>query len=135
MRRFFESFIFIFIFWASIILVWYLGFIYDFWFRFWWFDIPLHFSGGLWSFVAVSYTLRKFNIVIEGSRKELVSFILLISSIALIGVVWEFAELIFDRYVFRTGFTFLPGVFEDTLLDLLMDILGGIIGFVFYKKR
>ena len=51
------------------------------------------------------------------------------------GVLWEFFEFVMDRYIVFTRFTYLFGVFEDTLLDLLMDILGGAIAFLLYFKN
>ena len=57
-------------------------------------------------------------------------FVATIGIVALIGVLWEFFELILDRYIIHTGFTYLPNVFEDTLLDLFWDLAGGTIMFL-----
>ena len=54
----------------------------------------------------------------------------LIGLVALVGVGWEFFEFIWDRFIWHAGFTYLPGIYEDTLSDLFFDLLGGATGFV-----
>ena len=60
--------------------------------------------------------------------------IILLGIVAPVGVLWEFGEFVVDRFILNTGFMCLEGIFEDTLADLLFDILGGAAGFFFYKR-
>ena len=45
---------------------------------------------------------------------------------ALVGVLWEFFEFGLNRYIVHIGFI----NYEDTLLDLFFDLLGGAVGFI-----
>lgn len=75
--------------------------------------------------------LLKNKVGFEAAKlKSLVWFIAAIGFVALVGVLWEFFEIILDRYVTLAGYTYLPGVFEDTLLDLFLDLVGGAAMFL-----
>ncbi len=67
-----------------------------------------------------------------GEHDGFYSFIIFIGFVALTGVLWEFFELVLDRYLIHNGYSFLPGVYEDTLSDLFFDLLGGTIAFLIY---
>ena len=82
--------------------------------HFWWLDIFVHFGGGLWVALAVSWLLLF-------ARRE-PRIIALICTAIVIGILWEIFEVLIgmtfeDKYVF------------DTTIDLLMDTAGGIAGY------
>jgi VanZ family protein len=90
----------------------------------WWFDIVMHFLGGLTVslFLHLLYTRRK--------SKDKASFttIILLSLAAafLVGLFWEVVE-------FKSDLTFTTGITygEDTLLDVIMDLVGAFVGGVY----
>lgn len=88
----------------------------------------MHFFGGLWVLSFILKLKNHYRIAITGEHDAVVSFFVLVGLVVLVGVLWEFAEFVSDRYILKTGFTHLRGVYEDTLKDLLMDVIGGGAG-------
>ena len=97
--------------------------------------MPLHFAGGFWAFLFSRALIKKLGFRIDGQFSGFAYFIWLIGAVVLIGVSWEFVEFIGDRFIFKFGFTYLPNVYEDVLLDLFMDLLGGILGWFIYRRH
>ncbi len=96
-----------------------------------WIDIPMHFIGGL----SISYTIVLFFNFFEERkfmeiRKEFLYFIFIVSSVALVAVLWEFYEF-FLKYFFNVNTQ--PSL-EDTLLDLFMGLFGGLFGSIVFRK-
>lgn len=101
-----------------------LGFIFDFYGRFWFFDTIMHFCGGLSAALFARYYFAKDlkNISRFGSLIFLVSFG------ATVGVFYEFFEYgisIFSKWTAGSlnNIDFFGDV-EDTISDLAMDTLG-----------
>jgi len=83
-----------------------------------WYDIMMHFLGGVW--------VALFALWIFSSRKisflpTHISFLQIVSLVICVGIVWELYEIMF-------GLTFVsdPEYWGDTILDLVMDTIGGI---------
>ena len=94
-----------------------------------WFDVPLHF---LWGFVGalVFYWLAyRFPGYINVEKNFLVSLVMVLSWVALGGVIWEFSEFIYDLMVYAKGFSASPVQFsiDDTIGDLAFDLFGATI--------
>ena len=92
----------------------------------------MHFLGGFWIYISARTLIKYFNFNMIGEHDGFYSFIIFIGFVALTGVLWEFFELVLDRYLIHNGYSFLPGVYEDTLSDLFFDLLGGTIAFLIY---
>lgn len=120
----------------AIILNFLLGFKFNF-YRFNWFDVSLHFLGGLGVYFIVSQYFRKDLTNLSWLHRT----IILTGVSVLVGVIWEFAEY---------GATAIPAVLSlpwdglsfigdlpDTLNDLGLDISGALFGSVlhFFRKR
>ncbi|MCP6720240.1 MAG: hypothetical protein KJI72_02920 [Patescibacteria group bacterium] len=113
-----------------------LGILLHWYNKYFFFDIIVHFSGGAWIiFAAFAFlpVLRENLNLMSKAR-----FVLSLALLALfIGVLWEIFEFSIDRYAFfRWGF--IPGVQGsplDTLLDLIIDTLGGIAAALYIKSR
>ena len=60
------------------------------------------------------------------------NLLFLLGIVALVGVLWEFTEFVWDRYIFQSGFTYFSGVYEDTLSDLFFDLLGGSLAYILF---
>jgi len=112
-------------------LSWSLDFLFDTYIIFPWIDIPMHFLGGF----SVGYMsilfLRFFKEerLIE-IRKWFVFAILIVSTVSLIAVLWEFWEFLMDLF-FQLSFQL---SLRDTLFDLFMGIIGGFFSAVIFRK-
>lgn len=135
MIPFFKSFAFAWIFLAVLLFVWVVGMWLNLPFLIWWFDMPLHFSGGFWAFLFSRALIKKLTSGIDGRFNGLTYFLCLIGMVALIGISWELTEFVWDRFIWHSGFTYLPGVYEDTLSDLFMDLSGGVLGWIIYRRH
>ena len=86
--------------------------------RFWWFDIAMHLIGG--SVVALGlFTLRDLRIIIPARYLQVVPVLLLVIVVAM---TWEVYEL-FIGVPIESDFV------VDTLTDLCMGTIGGLIGY------
>ncbi|OGG44752.1 hypothetical protein A2673_01825 [Candidatus Kaiserbacteria bacterium RIFCSPHIGHO2_01_FULL_50_13] len=81
--------------------------------KLWWYDIPTHFLGGVWVALALLWVSALLGVRIRW-------FIVLLVVLA-VGVLWELLE-------FGTGFTPKENYALDTILDLIMDVVGGVCG-------
>lgn len=86
---------------------------------FWWYDIVLHFLGGVWVALAL-YTA----IVYFGQTPAAAG---VIGGLIIVGILWEIFEL-------AIGAPREANYFLDTSLDLLMDVLGGFFGFLIGER-
>jgi VanZ family protein len=101
----------------------------NFWFwKYWWYDIMMHFLGGLWVGMMFLWFFYFSNIFEKFDKSFLNIVFASILSVWIIGVGWEVFEVWADPQYFREGYVF------DTVLDLIMDTLGAIIGGVIYYK-
>lgn len=92
--------------------------------RFWWFDIPMHFVGGVLVAISITLLLQIFSqekkIVLNS---KILEFLIIISITSLFAVSWEFMEFFFDFYFS----SHMQGNMTDTLKDLCMGLLGAYI--------
>ncbi|MBU4536520.1 hypothetical protein KJ603_00585 [Patescibacteria group bacterium] len=107
--------------------------------RFWWTDIVMHFMGGFWLafcgyyifYLSGWFKSLKFSSLKEKfySLTKKYSFLVISLSFVLsISLLWEVFELFF-AFPLKHGYVF------DTILDLIMDIIGwGVFYFLFLKK-
>ena len=87
---------------------------YLFW-RLWWFDIVLHTMGGLWVVLATGWLMLRYSVPPR--------ILPLLGVLICISVAWEFFELL-------TGFRREDNYAFDTGLDLVMDLIGGAVGYL-----
>lgn len=97
-----------------------------------WFDTSLHFLGGL----GVCLFLRQHFTKNLANLSNFVRILFLLGVTVLIGVLWEFAEYLGSQIVhYYGGAMRLGGDLADTLLDFVMDILGGLVGAIIPRSR
>lgn len=89
-----------------------------FW-KLWWFDILLHFLGGLWAALASAWFFALLS-----RRLNLFSIIL---CVLLIALGWEAFEYIL-------GFPREEAYLFDVFLDITMGVLGGLVGALFARS-
>lgn len=85
-----------------------------------WLDTPVHFAGGVWVALAAVWLSRVVH-------KPLRSLLGVVAVVLVVGVGWEVYEYFFtasysNYYIF------------DTSKDLLMDILGGLLGYLWAQR-
>ncbi|MEK7603907.1 MAG: hypothetical protein AAB461_02180 [Patescibacteria group bacterium] len=109
----------------------YFGF-YDYW----WFDVILHFLGGFFMAMLMVRYLADIK-----TQSKLKNYLIIVGAVILIGVIWEFAEYLanqtlteplYNNFGIRTYFI---GDLNDTLNDLLMDILGALSWLAIFRKK
>ena len=89
----------------------------------WWFDMPMHFLGGLW--LGLAFVWFFFNK--EFNWKLILKIIL---GVLLIGILWEIFEVILNNYTTQLPFNTL-----DTLSDIFFDLAGGTFAVLYFLKR
>jgi uncharacterized membrane protein YjdF len=96
-----------------------------------WFDMPMHFVGGLWAAILFFYLNEKFFKI----SNKLTIFITSISFVSLIGILWEFFEYVYSL-IFSSSqislFLIPMNLYRDTLGDLFFDLLGAIIFYLIF---
>ncbi len=97
--------------------------------RFWWFDILMHFLGGFWVSLTALW-LFYFSSFVKNYRKNLIDiFIISLTSVLVVGIGWEVFE-----FVIETSFS--NNYVADTILDLIMDVVGSlVITFLLLKTK
>ncbi len=101
------------------------SFYFDWYLNYFWFDMTLHFLGGFFiAMLAADYL--KDNLA--GSKLK--NLIVIVGVTAFIGVAWEFAEYLANQILIEPIYrnfgikTYFIGDLNDTINDLLMDIIG-----------
>lgn len=93
-----------------------------------WFDIYMHTFGGFIGALLVIYVLQKMGISPQSLPRKIIMFMFVCISVLAVGAIWELWEIF-------VGFTDPFTDVSDTILDLIMDTIGAIIGFVYYDKK
>ncbi|OGD69380.1 hypothetical protein A3I18_02375 [Candidatus Campbellbacteria bacterium RIFCSPLOWO2_02_FULL_35_11] len=102
---------------------------YFFYWRIWWFDILMHFLGGLWVGLSALW-LYVFSDYFKNPRRDAeFIFVLSVSSVAVVGIGWEVFEFLIES-------NYSSGYIEDTILDLIMDLIGALVaGTIVFKTN
>ena len=110
-----------------------LGSIMELYYKIWWFDLFVHFLSGLFTAFVSLIILKKKDLI---KKENLLFNIIFILAITLtIASFWEFLEFFSDRlfggdsqWVIKTGV-------DDTMTDMLIAFLGGIIFSIYFFIR
>jgi len=81
---------------------------------FWWYDVMLHFLGGAWVALALQWYASRYP--------RIVLILPTLAVVLMVGISWEIFEMLIGAPR-EADFAF------DTSLDILMDVLGGIVGY------
>lgn len=93
-----------------------------FYWQLWWFDIVMHFLGGVVVGLAALWALYGFHAQrgTVGTARQ--TFLWMMLAIVVVGVGWELFELRFNLYAsMHYG--------SDTTLDLIMDAIGALLAY------
>lgn len=111
-------------------LVWFLFFftiianLFGLFWIFWWFDMPMHFLGGIFVGFLVVYSVPSFFY-----KKNVHTFFIFLLVSLIIGLGWEFFEASMD-ILFKSKHT----NFLDSLSDLSFDLAGSIVSYLLLLK-
>lgn len=94
----------------------------------WWFDMPMHFLGGVFLAFIGMLIFRAFGF--SGLYKN-IFFVL--GFIVIIGLFWEFFEVGVDKFILYKSYNNINML--DTLSDLVFDIAGGLTGILYVIFR
>ncbi len=89
-----------------------------------WFDIPMHFLGGVVCALGIAI-LPFFRIQYIEKHSSFLLYMVLVLSI---GICWELFEYSVGLYHLETN------LISDIILDMCMDILGGAVGYGMVKS-
>ena len=97
----------------------------------WYFDMPMHFLGGLWLslFFIWFFSLTDFPRYVFYNHPDLKLFLQTIVFVLIVGVLWEFFEFFTNNYIGRDQFNIM-----DTSSDIFFDLAGGNLGFYYFLK-
>lgn len=97
-----------------------------------WFDIPMHFLGGMWVGMSVLwfylFSGKIKNVATQGKFRI---FITVVISVFLVAFLWE----VFEYVVFIMIPHGAPYNMPDTLGDILFGVFGGIAATLLFLKR
>ena len=91
----------------------------------WWFDMPMHFLGGLWVGILFIW-------IFYGKKLDFSLIFKIIISVFLIGIFWEIFEIVVNNFTLADPFNLL-----DTISDVCFDVAGGAfaIWYFYYISR
>jgi hypothetical protein len=93
-----------------------------------WFDIPMHFLGGFLIGLIVISIIKRVQLAVQKSDEILNKWLLFISvilAVLVVGLTWELWELF-------VGFTDVLSDKADTVMDVVMDLIGGFAAILYY---
>jgi hypothetical protein len=117
-----------------------LGMIGVYW-LYYWYDIPVHFLGGLaagvlgfdiWYFFVSELQVKK-----RWMRPWMIRFMFTMGIVSIIGIGWELHEFVLDfarSIVHGVKIVRQPSI-ADTMLDFVMDLSGGFVAYVITGHR
>src|SRR3989344_944311 len=110
----------------------------NYWYRsLGWIDIPAHFLGGVMAAAVFYWFFHKNPSYFDIARSFWVTLFLVLGWVALVGVLWEFTEFLYDLSIatYALPLKTLQFGLLDTLGDLLSDLFGGLALAIFIKLR
>jgi hypothetical protein len=121
-----------------VILIFHIIATFNYWYwTYLWLDMPMHFLGGFWAAMAAIALISNYQFPISKEsigQKFLPFLIVILSFVALVGVLWEFYEFLNDIFLSSKNYTqiFQQGA-ADTMGDLFFDLLGGAAFMLIFK--
>lgn len=103
-------------------------------YEYWWTDVAAHFLGGLAIAVSWCYVFKYTGFLeyFKNCPATAGQFLIIIALVVFIGVLWEIFEVMLDKII---GFRAHESWQIDTMGDLVMDMVGAGVGFLFIKQK
>lgn len=115
-------FIFFINFFASFVFSWY--------WTIWWFDMFMHFLGGIWVSLAFLWLFYTRFVTLIGKEKTFTVFALVFFSVFAVAFLWEIFEFSIDTFI-----TLKKQDIFDTLSDILLGLAGGMTGTLYFLYK
>lgn len=106
-----------------------LGIVYGWYLIYGWFSSVLHFLGGITAASLALWAWDRYVRIGLGGINPVALFLITLSAVALVGVVWEFFEFALDAGLFGTPHIISQPSVADTIGDLAIDLVGGAVFF------
>lgn len=110
--------------------------IFDLYYHYKWFDIPMHFLGGfvigLFAIAILNRTIESIQFKNKSRFGKFISPLFILGFVALIGIVWEWHEFLLDQ-INSVAVVHQPSV-GDTMADFVLDLFGGLIAMAFFWR-
>lgn len=95
----------------------------------WWYDMPLHFFGGVFTGLLVIWILLHYGSFAFYSTVKTVFLIL--SLVLIFGFAWELYEFFIKTVIYGQKF-----IFTDSLSDVFFDLAGGLEAcFIYFRHK
>lgn len=94
---------------------------------FWWFDVLIHFLSGLWVSLLSLWIYFRSGYVKRPVQNIKQACIVAAFTVIVISVLWEFYQIII-------GIPIEENYVQDTIVDLVMDALGALMGLIYYVR-
>lgn len=98
----------------------------------WWFDMPMHFLGGLWVGLASSFVWLYSGWIVPPKAITRTTILAIFFSIFLIGFLWEIYEFIVQYMIPHGGVLASP---LDSLSDIFFDCAGGVTALLYVLAK
>lgn len=125
LRAFWESFIVL----ILISILHFAGSNLNWYWTYKWFDIPMHFLGGLWVALTALWIFCYFGYTNSITNYKFRTFFVVLFTVLIVGVSWEIFE-VFGKMTFIND----VGYWFDTTKDLTNDFIGGIVAYLYFIK-
>lgn len=93
----------------------------------WWADVVMHFSAG---FCVAMASVLVWHYLLDRNISLVKSVFISFLFVLMVGLAWEVFETYFQIENLSDGYLYV----EDTVLDLILDICGGILGSIYAYK-
>lgn len=93
-----------------------------------WFDLIMHTLGGILVGLIAGFIFYVTGFVKIPNRHYLNSFLIITGSVLIVGLIWELWEIF-------TGMTNVLSDEIDTIFDVVMDLVGASIAFLYIKNK
>lgn len=110
-------------------------------YSYWWFDMVHHFLGGFFvAMLMVNYLEIKELRIRNKELTTIKKYLILLGAVSFIGVIWEFTEYLANQTLIEPIYkyfqikTYFMGDLDDTINDLLMDILGALSWLSLFRR-
>ncbi len=92
-------------------------------FTIWWFDMPMHFLGGIWVGLALLWYFPLKSLFFKEVFK-------IIFGVLIVAIFWEIFEILVDKVIAQNPFNAL-----DTLSDIFFGMAGGVVSIFYFFRR
>ncbi len=91
----------------------------------WYFDVIMHTLGGVWVGMFFLYVFKRKNF----NPPDSILFFKVVLATIVVGLLWEFYEFYIYQYLIGNPFDLF-----DTTSDLVLDVLGSFLSFLYFSK-